>query len=152
MSGTAQEFSTKAAMRAVLAGEQKPRRHLTRRGLAALAAAPTLWWVIQKDLGNRAPYAAQGLGSCDPEQHLAALVYSRGTADLTDSPPTHIRLNATYFIPGHRQAELTLSREKLSTDTLESVVTDPGAAVRRPGRAAGIPLHPGWSAALRPVS
>lgn len=201
---------TKAAMRAVLTGEQKPRRHLTRRGLAALAAAavltitalaaaPTLWQVIQKDLGNRAPYAVQVLGSCedqgicievqaaladtrvtrlyftvedltgntldadttsdlilsqetdgqfdwgnggkglellsyDPEQHLATLVYSRGTADLADSPPTHIRLNATYFIPGHRQAELALSREELSTDTLESVVTDTGAAILLPNQ------------------
>ena len=57
--------------------------------------------------------------SYDPEQHLAALVYSRGTADLADSPPTHIRLNATYFIPGHRQAELALDREELPTETLE---------------------------------
>lgn len=201
---------TKAKMRSVLAGEQKPRRHLTRRGLAALAAAavltitalaaaPTLWQVIQTDLGSRAPYAAQVLGSCedqgirievqaaladtrvtrlyftvedltgntldagttsdlilsqetdgqfdwgnggkglellsyDPEQHLATLVYSRGTADLADSPPTHIRLNATYFIPGHRQAELALGREELSTDTLESVVTDTGAAVLLPNQ------------------
>ena len=201
---------TKAAMRAVLTGEQKLRRHLTRRGLAALAAAavltvtalaaaPTLWQVIQTDLGNRAPYAAQVLGSCedqgirievqaapadtrvtrlyftvedltgntldadttsdlilsqetdgqfdwgnggkglellsyDPEQHLAALVYSRGTADLADSPPTHIRLNATYFIPGHRQAELALDREELPTETLESAVTDTGAAILLPNQ------------------
>lgn len=197
---------TKAAMRAVLTGEQKPRRHLTRRGLAALAAAavltvtalaaaPTIWQAIQNDLGNRAPYATQALGSCedqgirievqaaladtrvtrlyftvqdltgntldtdttsdlllsletdgqfdwgnggkglevlsyDPEQHLATLVYSRGTADLADSPPTQARLEATCFIPGHRQAELALSREELSTDRLESVVTDTGR--RRP--------------------
>ena len=199
---------TKAKMRAVLSGEQKPRRHLTRRGLTALAAAavltvtalaaaPTIWQAIQKDLGNRAPYAAQVLGSCedqgirlevqaaladtrvtrlyftlqdltgtlldadttsdlilsqetdgqfdwgnggkglevlsyDPEQHLATLVYSRGTADLADSPPTQVRLEATYFIPGHRQAELTLDQEELPAHALESTVTDTGAAVLLP--------------------
>lgn len=201
---------TKAAMQAVLTGVQKPRHHLTRRGLAALAAAavltvtalaaaPTIWQAIQNDLGNRAPYATQVLGSCedqgirievqaaladtrvtrlyftvqdltgntldadttsdlllsletdgqfdwgnggkglevlsyDPEQHLATLVYSRGTSDLADSPPTQARLEATCFIPGHRQAELALSREELSTDRLESVVTDTGAAVLLPNQ------------------
>ena len=199
---------TKAKMRSVLAGEQKPRRHLTRRGLTALAAAavltvtalaaaPAVWQAIQNDLGNRAPYAAQVLGSCedqgirlevqaaladtrvtrlyftlqdltgnrldadttsdlilsqetdgqfcrgnggkglevlsyDPEQHLATLVYSRGTADLADSPPTQLRLDATYFIPGHRQAELTLDRDALPTETLESTVTDAGTTVLLP--------------------
>lgn len=201
---------TKAAMRAALTEERKPRRHLTRRGLTALAAAavltvtalaaaPAVWQAIQNDLGSRAPYAAQVLGSCedqgirievqaaladtrvtrlyftvqdltgntldadttsdlilsqetngqfdwgnggkglevlsyDPEQHLATLVYSRGTADLADSPPTQARLEATYFIPGHRQASLTLSRDELSTDTLESVFTDTGAAVLLPNQ------------------
>lgn len=199
---------TKAAMRAVLTGKQKPSRHLTRRGLTALAAAaaltvtalaaaPAIWQAIQNDLGSQAPYATEvnaacedqgirievqaaladtrvtrlyftvqdltgnrldadttsdlilsqetngqfdrgngGEGlevlSCDPEQHLATLVYSRGTADLADSPPTQIRLDATCFIPGHRQAELALSREELSTEALESVVTDTGTTVLLP--------------------
>ena len=69
--------ATKARLRAALAGEQKPRR-LTRRGLAvlaaaailtatALAAAPAVWQTIQNDLGSRAPYATQVLGSCEDQ-------------------------------------------------------------------------------------
>ena len=201
---------TKANMRSVLAGERKPRRHLTRRGLTALAAAavltvtalaagPAVWQAIQADLGNRAPYATQVLGSCedqgirievqaaladtrvtrlyftlqdltgntldadttsdltlsleaggsfdwgnggrglevlsyDPEQHLATLVYSRGTADLADSPPTRARLEATYFVPGHRQARLALAQDELPAQALESIVTDTGTAILLPGQ------------------
>ena len=70
----------------------------------------------------------------DPEQHLATLVYSRGTADLADAPPTRVRLEASYFIPGHRQARLALDREELPTADLESIVTDTGATVLLPGQ------------------
>ena len=70
----------------------------------------------------------------DPEQHLATLVYSRGTADLADAPPTQVRLEASYFIPGHRQARLALDREELPTEDLESTVTDTGATVLLSGQ------------------
>ena len=70
----------------------------------------------------------------DPEQHLATLVYSRGTADLADAPPTQVRLEASYFIPGHRQARLALDREELPTEDLESTVTNAGATVLLPGQ------------------
>ena len=199
---------TKIRLRAALAGKQRPRRHLTRRGLAALAAAavltvsalaaaPAVWQTIQKDLGNRAPYAAQVLGCCedqgvrievqaaladtrvtrlyftvqdltgntldadttsdltlsletngrfdrgnggkglevlsyDPEQRLATLVYSLGTAELAGSPPTQVRLEASCFIPGHRQARLALNQEELPAQTLESSVTDTGVTVLQP--------------------
>ncbi|WP_130870705.1 RNA polymerase sigma factor [Intestinimonas massiliensis (ex Afouda et al. 2020)] len=67
-----------ALMRAVLSGEQKPRRHLTRRGLTVLAAAavltvtalaagPTIWQAIRNDLGNRAPYAAEVESVCEDQ-------------------------------------------------------------------------------------
>lgn len=197
-------------LRAVLSGEQKPRRHLTRRGLTALAAAavltvtalavgPTIWQAIRNDLGNRAPYATEVEAACedqgirievqaaladtrvtrlyftlhdltgntldadttsdlilsqetggqfdwgnggkglevlsyDPEQHLATLVYSRGTADLADSPPTRARLEAAYFIPGHRQARLALAQDELPAQSLESTVTDTGATILLPGQ------------------
>lgn len=199
---------TKTRLRAALAGKERPRRHLTRRGLAVLAAAavltatalaavPAVWQVIQNDLGNRAPYAAQMDSACqdqgiriqvqaaladtrvtrlyftvqdltgntldadttsdlllsletngqfdwgnggkglevlsyDPEQQLATLVYSRGTADLADSPPTRARLEATYFIPGHRQARLALAQDELPAQALESTVTDNGATILLP--------------------
>lgn len=202
--------NTKAAMRAVLAGERKPRRHLTCRGLAvlaaaavltatALAAAPAVWQTIQNHLGNRAPYATEVLGSCedqgirievlaaladtrvtrlyftlqdltgdtldadttsdllisqetggqfdwgnggkglevlsyDAEQHLATLVYSQSTADLADTPPTRVRLDATYFIPGHRQIEKTVDWEQLPAERLESTVTETGATVLLPNQ------------------
>lgn len=69
---------TKAKMRAVLAGDQKPRRHLTRRGLTALAAAavltvtalaaaPTIWQAIQNHLGNQAPYATEVNATCEDQ-------------------------------------------------------------------------------------
>lgn len=70
----------------------------------------------------------------DPEQHLATLVYSRGTADLADAPPTRVRLEASYFIPGHRQARLALNREELPDADLESTITDAGATVLLPGQ------------------
>ena len=197
--------ATKDRVRTASSNREKPRRHLTRRGLAALATAavltvtalaagPTLWQAIQNDLGNRASYATQVKAACedqgirievlaaladtrvtrlyftvqdrtgalldadttsdlilsqetggqfgwgnggkglevlsyDPEQHLATLVYSRGTADLAGTPPTRVRLDATYFIPGHRQAELVLDRDELPTETLESTVTNAGTTV-----------------------
>lgn len=82
---------TKAKMRALLAGEQKPRRHLTRRGLTALAAAavltvtalaagPTIWQAIQADLGNQAPYATQVDSACE-DQGLRL----EGVTALTDN-------------------------------------------------------------------
>lgn len=70
--------------------------------------------------------------SYDPEQHLATLVYSRGTADLADSPPTQVRLEATYFTPGYRQARLALGREELPAQILKSTVTDSGATILLP--------------------
>lgn len=200
--------ATKDRVRTASSNREKPRRHLTRRGLAALATAavltvtalaagPTLWQAIQNDLGNRASYATQVEAACedqgirievlaaladtrvtrlyftvqdrtgalldadttsdltlsqetggqfdwgnggkglevlayDPEQHLATLVYSRGTADLAGTPPTQVRLEASYFIPGHRQSRLALDRDELPTETLESTVTDAGTTVLLP--------------------
>lgn len=202
--------STREQMRAVLSGEKARPHRLIHRGLlavaaaavltvSALAAAPTIWQVIQNDLGNRASYATEVEAACedqgirievlaaladtrvtrlyftiqdltgtrldedttsdlilcqetdgefnwgnggkglevlsyDPEQHLATLVYSRGTADLADSPPTRARLKATYFTPGHRQARLTLDREECPAQILESTVTDSGATILLPGQ------------------
>ncbi|OUO42279.1 hypothetical protein [Flavonifractor sp. An306] len=81
---------TKIRLRAALAGKQRPRRHLTRRGLAALAAAavltvsalaaaPAVWQTIQKDLGNRAPCHRQARLALNREELPAQTLESSVT-------------------------------------------------------------------------
>ena len=44
----------------------------------------------------------------DPERHLATLVYSRGTDELSQEPPTRAKLDMTYLLPGERSARIAL--------------------------------------------
>ena len=167
--------------------------------IAAAAAGPTLWKIIQEDLGSRAPYATEVLGSCedqgirievqaaladsrvtrlyftmedltgelfredtscdlllsletggtfswgnggsglkvldyDPERHLATLVYSRGTDELSQEPPTRAKLNMTYLLPGERSARVALEGTDVPSSTLESTTLESGVTVLLPGQ------------------
>ena len=70
----------------------------------------------------------------DPEQHLATLVFSRGTDELSSEPPTRARLDITYFLPGERTPGLVLGGADLPSDTLESTVLNTGETVLLPGQ------------------
>ncbi|MGI5929144.1 hypothetical protein [Pseudoflavonifractor sp.] len=167
--------------------------------IAAAAAGPTLWKIIQEDLGSRAPYVTEVLGGCedqgvrmevqaaladsrltrlyftmedltgelfhedtacdlllsletggtfswgnggsglkvldyDPERHLATLVYSRGTDELSQEPPTRAKLDMTYLLPGERSARIALDGTDIPSSTLESTTPESGATVLLPGQ------------------
>ena len=70
----------------------------------------------------------------DPEQRLAALVYSRGTDELSSGLPTRARLDMTYLLPGERTPGVVLSGEEIPTGILESAVLDTGETVLLPGQ------------------
>lgn len=201
---------TRRRMEAIQSGRERAPRRLTRRAVAALAvcaaliitaaaAGPTLWQLIQADLGPRAPYATEVTASCedqgvrievqaaladsritrlyftmedltgeifredtssdlmlslesggefgwgnggrglevlsyDPEQHLAALVFSRGTGERSSGPPTRVRLDMTYLLPGERTPGLVLDGAGLPSDALESAVLGTGETVLLPGQ------------------
>lgn len=84
-----------AAVRPASAARRRSPRHcLTRRAAvvmavcalltaAALAVGPTLWAIVQGDLGPKAPYATEVLASCEDQgiriEAVAALADSRVT-------------------------------------------------------------------------
>ena len=70
----------------------------------------------------------------DPEQHLATLVYSRGTDELSQEPPTRARLDITWFLPGVCTPSLVLDGDAIPAGTLESAVLDTGETVLLPGQ------------------
>lgn len=201
---------TKRRMAAAGTGAGRRPRRLTRRAAVALAvcaalvitaaaAGPAIWQAIRDDLGDRAPYATEVLGSCedqgirievqaaladtrvtrlyftlqdltgtlldagtdsdltlsletggtfrwgnggsglevldyDPEQHLATLVYSRGTDELSREPPTRARLDITWFLPGARSARLALDGSDVPASLLESTTLESGTTVLLPGQ------------------
>lgn len=200
-----------AAVRPASAARRRSLRHcLTRRAAvvmaicalltaAALAVGPTLWAIIQGDLGPKAPYATEVLASCedqgirieavaaladsrvtrlyftmqdltgdrlkedtdwdlmlsldtgdgfswgnggkgeevlsyDGETKTAAMVFSRGTDELSTDIPTRAKLDMSWLIPGRRSASLTLDGDAVPAPTLESAATSEGRTVLLPGQ------------------
>lgn len=70
----------------------------------------------------------------DPERHLATLVYSRGTDELSQEPPTSARLDMTYLLPGERSARMALADTDIPFSVLESITLESGATVLLPGQ------------------
>lgn len=173
--------------------------------VAALAVGPTLWAIVQGDLGPKSPYATEVLASCedqgirieavaaladsrvtrlyftmqdltgdrlkedtdwdlmlsldtgdgfswgnggkgeqvlsyDSETKTAAMVFSRGTDELSTDIPTRAKLDMSWLTPGRRSASLTLDGEEVPSLTLESAVTAAGRTVLLPDQNP-LPLH-----------
>ena len=92
--------------------------------------------ILSLETGGTFSWGNGGTGlevlSYDPEQHLATLVYSRGTDELSAEPPTRAKLDVTWFLPGERNPGLVMDGAEIPSAPLESTRAAGGRTVLAP--------------------